>query len=170
MEPNPYPSEYSAHLDPVSTLLKSLDRADRRGLEHGLHPDPHQRADYTKRGVVADALSERGREPEAELLRSPHPVNVENGAVKADYWHHQEGYPIYYTLPHLNPKHSEWGMQYVDNDPLCHHCINDNANSDPHGTPVFEQHPHWEGPPIECTHCGREIESAYGDPHAEEGE
>lgn len=29
---------------------------------------------------------------------------------------------------------------------------------------------HWEGPPEICCHCGAEIESAYGDPDAEESE
>ena len=26
---------------------------------------------------------------------------------------------------------------------------------------------HWEGAPIQCDHCGADIESAYGDPEAE---
>lgn len=27
---------------------------------------------------------------------------------------------------------------------------------------------YWEGPPMECCHCGEPLESAYGDPWAEE--
>lgn len=27
---------------------------------------------------------------------------------------------------------------------------------------------YWEGPPVQCAHCGTTVESAYGDPNAEE--
>jgi hypothetical protein len=29
---------------------------------------------------------------------------------------------------------------------------------------------HWEGPPHSCAHCNAQIESAYGDPDADEAE
>lgn len=164
-----YAHEYDHAVAPrpsdTDTLLKSLDRTDRLGK---LHPE----ADYTRRGVVADKLQEEGRDSEAELLRSPHPVEIRAAggpghvyqSVFGGHLHHNEGYPVYYTLPHLNPQHNQWGLQYVDNDPFCHSCANDTVEGDPLGTPLLEQHPHWEGPPIECTNCGAEIESAYGDP------
>lgn len=38
------------------------------------------------------------------------------------------------------------------------------------GWQVEAEGPHWEGPPINCDECQEMIESAYGDPDAEESE
>jgi hypothetical protein len=74
------------------------------------------------------------------------------------------GYPIIYY--------------FADGQPCCAACASgengSEATEDPtmdeqwrlYGADVF-----WEGPPENCTHCNKEIESAYGDPDAEgEGE
>ena len=70
------------------------------------------------------------------------------------------GYPLYYLT--------------ADNGTLCPNCAN--MPEPRHATPdekqwhVVAQGCHWEGAPIECDHCGAEIESAYGDPDAPETE
>lgn len=63
-----------------------------------------------------------------------------------------------------------------DGGVLCPACVNGENGSVAHvnGTRgedaqwnVIESDVHWEGPPIQCDHCGKEIESAYGDPEEE---
>lgn len=57
-------------------------------------------------------------------------------------------------------------------DVLCHQCANDNLmltiDSDTHDWYIVAGDVYWEGPAMICDHCGREIESAYGDPDAED--
>lgn len=75
----PYRSEYeqalrygAEHFDELGDLLGSLTDHDRWGT-----------GDHVKRGVVADKLSEHGREDEAELLRSPQQhVILDGGLVR----------------------------------------------------------------------------------------
>jgi hypothetical protein len=68
----------------------------------------------------------------------------------------ENGYPFFYIHPHGSL--------------LCPQCVNDDVASDPHGTPPMKPEIHWEGAPIDCDGCGCEIESAYGDPEADEHE
>ena len=59
-------------------------------------------------------------------------------------------------------------------DVLCHQCANDNLaltiDPDLHDWYITEGDSHWEGPPLYCDHCRREIKAVYGDPDAEEEE
>lgn len=66
------------------------------------------------------------------------------------------GYPIVYVM--------------ADGECLCPDCANGENGSeasetaeDP-GWRLDGCEVHYEGPPITCAHCGKEIESAYGDP------
>jgi hypothetical protein len=66
------------------------------------------------------------------------------------------GYPVYYLAK--------------DNGVLCPQCANDftpERDNDEQLEPV-EFDVHYEGPPIQCDNCYVFIESAYGDPDAEE--
>lgn len=76
------------------------------------------------------------------------------------------GYPIYYLTE--------------DSGVLCPNCANGDNGSEAHTESEDCDHCpddrqwlivaadiHWEGPPMDCDHCGGEIESAYGDPDAE---
>ena len=87
-------------------------------------------------------------------------------------------------MPQVQFSHLEWlsyawpgGYQihYVTKDcgVLCHNCANDEImrTIDPDDEQFYivkDGGVHWEGPPIYCDHCGREIESEYGDPDAED--
>lgn|GEM_PF-3232477 len=70
------------------------------------------------------------------------------------------GYPIFYILP--------------DGGELCPQCIqrffleDDWSDTETVRTNRAVADIHYEGPSIYCDHCNREIESAYGDPDAEE--
>ena len=156
--------------DDTKTLLKKIE-FDQDTKEGGPN------ADHTLRGVLADSLQEDGREVEAALLRDKHPVTVtskwlngpdaEEGKVVPNYPHHSDygGYPLIYRS----------GSVFA-----CPQCMNDYAmdrakqmaegRAEPATThpKEFRVLPHYEGPPIECTECGREVESAYGDPDAPE--
>lgn len=46
-------------------------------------------------------------------------------------------------------------------DPICYRCA---RTARERGEIVTDYVVHWEGAPIECAHCGRDVESAYGDP------
>jgi len=64
----------ASHSD-VPRLLASLTEADRNGAAHG--------ADVTKRGVIADYLTDLGRDGEASLLRDPNQhVIVRGGQIR----------------------------------------------------------------------------------------
>lgn len=60
------------------------------------------------------------------------------------------GYPLVY--------HS------TDGQAFCPSCANQ-TDADPEITGALI---HWEGQPVTCDGCGKDIESAYGDPDAEE--
>lgn len=67
------------------------------------------------------------------------------------------GYPIYYYCK--------------DGGILCPTCVNDNKEEIEQAEEyedaqwwIIAQEIHWEGPPLTCDHCYKEIESAYGDP------
>lgn len=58
-----------------------------------------------------------------------------------------------------------------DGDILCADCVNDSTNpvhfgGDADGWRVEALDIHYEGAPETCAHCGKSIESAYGDPDA----
>lgn len=59
-----------------------------------------------------------------------------------------------------------------DGGVLCHNCANDEImrtiDPDDEQFYIVGGDVYWEGPAPQCDHCGREIESAYGDPWAEE--
>lgn len=59
-----------------------------------------------------------------------------------------------------------------DGGVLCHNCANDELmrtiDPDDEQFYIVDIDVHWEGPAMTCDHCGRDIESAYGDPWAEE--
>jgi hypothetical protein len=57
------------------------------------------------------------------------------------------GYPLFYLDK--------------DNNVLCADCANENDEFD---QPIVEYDIHYEGEPLTCDHCGKEIESAYGVP------
>lgn len=54
---------------------------------------------------------------------------------------------------------------------LCHQCANTNLeltiDPDAHDWYIVAGYVNWEGPTTICDHCGRDIESAYGDPSEE---
>jgi hypothetical protein len=58
---------------------------------------------------------------------------------------------------------------YIDKEgnDLCPNCAN-TLRHDEYSPPIAGD-VYWEGPVIHCEECNREIESAYGDPDAEEG-
>lgn len=51
---------------------------------------------------------------------------------------------------------------------LCHQCANKEMDrtldQDDDQFCIVAGDVHWEGPPMQCDHCYREIESCYGDP------
>lgn len=97
------------------------------------------------------------------------------------------------ALPHESDQHSIWpgqlqrytfpggySVRYLmaDGESICADCANgengsETMNPDPdyQGDPqwqILESYIHWEGPPEQCAHCNREMESEYGDPEQEE--
>ena len=80
-----------------------------------------------------------------------------------------------FTFSHLAWESHAWLGGYEihyyakDGGVLCHQCANDHLmrTIDPEDDQFYivDADVHWEGPPIYCDHCGREIESEYGDPH-----
>lgn len=125
------------------------------------HPDRGRMTfePHTPRGVVADALEESGRDQEASTLRSSGRVYNDNKKIVSEkYPHHSElgGYPLYYLM-------SDAGV-------LCPQCVNENQSLDDADDPQWHVHGsdvHWEGPPLTCDHCNKDIPSAYGDPDEE---
>lgn len=85
----------------------------------------------------------------------------ENGTLPSYAW--PGGYPIYYT--------------FKDGGICCPDCANgkngseakeghDGSNEDDQWQ-IVSQDVHWEGEPMICDHCGKQIESAYGNPENE---
>ncbi len=75
----------------------------------------------------------------------------ESGKLPAFAW--PGGYPIYYLAD--------------DGEALCPDCANlpeAHEGGDGDGWRLEGQGVHWEGEPLSCAHCNREIESAYGVP------
>lgn len=79
---------------------------------------------------------------------------------------HQDGTLPAYAWPGVYP------LYYLTQDGgiLCPACANrqngSEASTEP-GDPqwfIVRQDVYWEGPPLDCDHCGAKIESAYGDP------
>lgn len=70
-----YPSDYADALAPAPLRYAADHTTLQTLLEAVRNRDPIQKA------VTADALSEHGREAEAEFLRSGHPVFIHNGQV-----------------------------------------------------------------------------------------
>ncbi len=69
-----------------------------------------------------------------------------DGSVTAFAW--PGGYPMYYVTR--------------DGLTICPQCAGDDEKND--SDPVVGGDVFWEGPPMWCDDCGREMESAYGDP------
>jgi hypothetical protein len=83
----------------------------------------------------------------------------EHGKFDAYAW--PGGYPIVYLC---------------DGETLCPACANGENGSLAHedadehsGWKLVAAYIHWEGEPVICDHCGTEVESAYGNPEAQEG-
>lgn len=89
------------------------------------------------------------------------------------------------TLPNTQFERLEWESHawpggyeihyYVHTgEELCHNCANNNLrltiDPDIHDWYIVASAIHWEGPPLICSHCGREIASAYGDPEDEDAQ
>lgn len=75
----------------------------------------------------------------------------EDGTLPAYAW--PGGYPIYYLAD--------------DCETLCPDCANlpeAHEGGDKDGWRIEAQDVHYEGEPIVCAHCNKEIESAYGVP------
>ena len=94
-------------------------------------------------------------------------MRLESGELQAFAW--PGGYPIYYLAE--------------DNSIFCPDCANGKNGSDAytddqcqckaHRDPqwhIVACDVHYEGPPLTCDHCHADIESAYGDPDAEEND
>lgn len=80
-------------------------------------------------------------------------IRDEKGNVPAVAW--PGDYPLVYVAD--------------DGEILCADCVNDPTNpvhetGEPDGWRVDGYQIHWEGPPEHCSHCRKEIRSAYGDP------
>lgn len=85
-----------------------------------------------------------------------------------------------FTFSHLEWESYAWPggyeLHYYTKDcgVLCHQCANAELmrtiDPDDYQFYIVERDVLWEGPSITCDHCGREIESAYGDPDAEDNE
>lgn len=124
--------------------------------------------DPLNKEAVAE-LTKLGREHEASILQTGHPTQYSGGLVRGDYdrWAGHGGYPFLYRTRNGNL--------------LCPECRNGGNGSlsmtadpdypDDHQWYVNGANgalAHWEGPPIHCDHCNKAVESAYGDPDAEE--
>ncbi len=83
-----------------------------------------------------------------------------NGKLPAYAW--PGGYPIIYST-----SDGAW---------LCPACANGENGSDANEASDDPQwrliacDVHWEGPDLQCEHCNADIESAYGDPDADDEE
>jgi hypothetical protein len=86
-----------------------------------------------------------------------HPVRLlpRDDSGRLSTWAWPGGYPIYYIC--------------ADGGCLCPACANGDGDSiaspdqdDPQWQ-VIGAEVHWEGEPIVCDHCGKLVESAYGD-------
>lgn len=78
----------------------------------------------------------------------------EDGSLPAYAW--PGGYPIVYLCD--------------DGGELCPDCANGKNGSDASESPEADRQwrliagdVYWEGPPVPCDHCGRLMESAYGE-------
>jgi len=61
-------------------------------------------------------------------------------------------WPGMYTLVYL----------CIDGEPLCADCATEAINGEYDWAP-YDYDIHWEGPPIECSHCGFAMLSSYGE-------
>lgn len=83
-----------------------------------------------------------------------------------------------FTFSHLEWEPYAWAGGYEihyyvkDGGVLCHQCANAELmrtiDPDDEQFNIIACDVHWEGPPTACDHCNREIQSAYGDPDAED--
>lgn len=79
------------------------------------------------------------------------------------YWHYTEwgSYPLVYVTANMSK--------------ICSACANGQNGSEASETHEDEQWRlvdcavYWESAPLQCDHCGADIESVYGDPNASEG-
>lgn len=65
-------------------------------------------------------------------------------------------------------------MAMTDGESLCAQCVKDNyrlilkatRDNDRSGWQAYAADIHWEGAPMTCAHCNKEMPSEYGDPDA----
>jgi len=72
-----------------------------------------------------------------------------DGKLPAFAW--PGGYPLYYLD--------------AEDAVLCRECA---SRANEYSVDTVAGDVYWEGPPMSCGHCGKEIESAYGDPEDDE--
>ncbi len=132
------------------------------GLYHSATPGRGElRQNHPINAEAVTELEHLGRNHEADILRTAEPTTYKNGVVRGDHPSHAwpEGVPMIYHAG--------------DGGVLCPECRNGGNGSlamtedDPQWQ-VTGHSLHWEGPPIHCDHCNASIESAYGDPDAED--
>lgn len=106
------------------------------------HPDLYERYESGEYGPVSQRRAG---------MQKSHPdlPRDDNRQLPSYAW--PGGYPMYY----LDNDHSE----------LCPDCANEHEEG---GEGISAGGTHMEGPPIQCENCGKDIESAYGDPDEEE--
>lgn len=86
------------------------------------------------------------------------PQRNETGKFDTFAW--PGGYPISYL--------------FLDGGDCCPACANGengseaNENAEDAQWRLIDMTVHWEGPPLQCSHCGAQIESAYGIPEDED--
>lgn len=103
-----------------------------------------------------------------------YPVGTSWGKVKEE----QSYGATDFTGSHLRWPSYAWPGGYeihyitADGGVLCHECANkelertlDAGDCQFH---IIGQEIHWEGQPLTCDHCNRDIESCYGDPEEQE--
>lgn len=149
--------EVAIHKGQVKRHSAELDHLANHN-SHALDADGHRlyRPDRTE---MARHLAELGRHTEAQLLLSRHPIRYYDGGFSSGYLPFADGgYPIV---------HDGGGVS------LCADCANhaveewakERAAGEHHyPSPHIDHDAYFEGPPIQCDGCDKEIESAYGDP------
>lgn len=155
-------------------ILKGIDDGDPEILDS--LPTPNLSGEWADDPTPRSVLEELGVDPEDDAL-APDLLSIwEQAASDAVVWEleriarMQLGIPTPDPLAEARdddyrlPSHAWPGgypLFYLDSDgnTLCPDCTN--SESDP---PAIASDVHWEGPALTCADCGREIESAYGDP------
>jgi uncharacterized protein (TIGR02996 family) len=146
------------------TPEETIHLLNEHGVQHALRPPgsgpavpppdavDHNATRLSRRMVVSPAPRRyASRDPHGFVPAEPDPTPPP--AYTPYAW--PGGYPLVHW-------HEESGT------PLCAGCANEFVANNPEET--LHSEPHYEGPPMTCGDCGVDIESAYGDPDAEEHE